>query len=367
MRLIKVDYSKRIYGLDVFRAIAILLVVFGHGGSISADVFSFIPQISVIDGVELFFVLSGFLIGTIIINQLDVSEKLNSKDIFHFWKRRWLRTLPNYYLILLVNYFLVKYDVIAGDISQFNYKFFLFIHNFSSGFYGFFWESWSLSVEEWFYIFLPILLALFLAFLPKRKAMVATILCLLVLPLIYRISQSGMHVDKFWLDVKFRKVVVMRLDAIAFGLIAAYIKKYYFNFWYASRNWMFILGIAIIYFELFLPQDVNGFFAKTFAYTLPSLGAMLLLAKADSIKSFRYPVIGRALTFISIISYSMYLVNLALVSQVIRHNFTLDSTSDHLVAYIVYWVATIGISYLLYIAYERPFLRLRDRKISPTK
>ena len=365
MRLIKVDYSKRIYGLDVFRAVAILLVVLGHGGVIAGDIFSFIPSIPVIDGVELFFVLSGFLIGSIIINQVEVSEKLNFKGIFHFWKRRWLRTLPNYYLILLVNYFLVKYEIIGGDIHQFNYKFFLFIHNFSTGFYEFFWESWSLSVEEWFYIFLPILIALFLAILPKRKALIVTILCLLIFPLLHRISQSDMDVDKFWLDVNFRKVVIMRLDAIAFGLIAAYIKKYYSIFWYTSRNWMFILGIVIIYFEIFLPQDVNGFFTKTFAFSLTSFGAMLLLAKADSIKSFRYPVVGRAVTFISIISYSMYLVNLALVSQVIVHNFTLTTSSEHLLAYICYWAATIGISYLLYIAYERPFLRLRDRNRSP--
>ena len=140
------------YGLDAFRAIAILIVVRGHGGLVSGDLFSGFPSIPLIDGVELFFVLSGFLIGSILIKTLESEKKLNLSSLVNFWKRRWFRTLPNYYLILFINFLLVKYEYINGDIQRFTYKFLFFLQNFSEGFVDFFWESWSLSIEEWFYI-----------------------------------------------------------------------------------------------------------------------------------------------------------------------------------------------------------------------
>lgn len=140
--------QNRIYGLDVFRAVAILIVLYGHGKLVSGNAFSFIPDIPLIDGVELFFVLSGFLIGGILISTVEKEKKFDIKSLLIFWKRRWFRTLPTYYLVLFVNIFLTKTSLIGGDFKQFNYRFFIFCQNFSKGFFEFFWESWSLSVEE---------------------------------------------------------------------------------------------------------------------------------------------------------------------------------------------------------------------------
>ena len=85
----------RVYGLDVFRAFAILFVLIGH----SFEHSKIPPQLQVfgrlgILGVELFFVLSGFLIGSIIMRLIDKNSFQNFSDIVIFWKRRWLRTLP---------------------------------------------------------------------------------------------------------------------------------------------------------------------------------------------------------------------------------------------------------------------------------
>ena len=91
------------------RAIAILLVVIGHGSSIAGDLFHAIPSIPFIDGVDLFFVLSGFLIGGILIAKIEESDRINLKLILTFLKRRWYRTLPNYYLFLSVNILLVYF------------------------------------------------------------------------------------------------------------------------------------------------------------------------------------------------------------------------------------------------------------------
>ncbi len=81
MRFIDLNYEKRTYGLDLFRAVAITLVVFGHGLSISGDLFQSFPTIPMIDGVDLFFVLSGFLIGSILIKTIEENKQLN-------WRKR---------------------------------------------------------------------------------------------------------------------------------------------------------------------------------------------------------------------------------------------------------------------------------------
>ena len=170
-----------------------------------------------------------------------------------------------------------------------------------------------------------------------------------------------MHVDGFWLDVHFRKVVLTRLDAIMYGVLAAYLKFYHPSFFQKKRNWMFVLGLIIIYINIFIPIEPNDFYAKTFSYSITSLGAALLLAKADSIEKFKNKAIGKSVTFISAISYAMYLVNLALVAQVIAKNFPPQTKLESAGMYVVYWLATIILSAIIYKFYEKPIMNLRDR------
>ncbi len=360
MKLLNINYENRVYGLDVFRAVAILIVVKVHGGMIEGELFDSLPHLIRIDGVELFFVLSGFLIGGILIKTVEKESHFGWASLTHFWKRRWFRTLPNYYLILLINYLLIKNEIIAGSIDDFSFKFLFFFQNFEAGFVGFFWESWSLSVEEWFYIFLPVLILGFGYIFSKKNTLLFAILLLIILPMMYRFSISDMNVDQFWLDVNFRKVVLTRLDAINFGVLAAFSKYYYPLVFHKYRNIMFIVGVICLYANSFIPTDPNDFYSKTISFTMTSIGAALLLAKADSIKKFKYPVIGKTVIFISLISYSMYLVNLALVAQVIDKNFPPETLWENAYMYVVYWVATLVFSTLLYTFYEKPFTDLRD-------
>ncbi len=79
------DYKQRIFGLDLMRATAILFVVMGHGGLILEKANTNFPWIRLIDGVELFFVLSGFLIGGILIREFEHSQTWKMKQIGNFW------------------------------------------------------------------------------------------------------------------------------------------------------------------------------------------------------------------------------------------------------------------------------------------
>lgn len=359
MKLLSVDYSNRVYGLDIFRAVAILLVVFGHAGLISGDLFYWFPSIPLIDGVELFFVLSGFLIGTILIKSIENNQLNTISQLFYFWKRRWLRTIPAYYFVLILNFIFIYSGIIKGDINQFSLKFLFFLQNFTTGFYEFFWESWSLAIEEWFYLLVPIFLFLFRRFLSAKQTLLITIILFLTVPILLRFRTLDENYDWFWFGVNLHKVVIYRLDAIVFGVAMAYFKFYHVEKFNQSRYVLFLLGLAIIYANIYIHKEPNDFYAKIISFSVTSFGASLLLPLADSIKSFKNPIIGKSITFISLISYSMYLVNLALVAQVLEKNFPPSSRMDNAVLYVTYWFSVFIFSYLLYRFIEKPMMDLR--------
>lgn len=147
--------STRIYGLDLTRAIAILLVLISHTSYIFKESSNPILDLFGFQGVEIFFVLSGFLIGNILLKIIN-SASFSFSDITYFWVRRWFRTLPLYFLILLVNIGIAYF--VGYEITDNLWVYFVFLQNFSSEHILFFPESWSLSVEEYAYIFAPITL-----------------------------------------------------------------------------------------------------------------------------------------------------------------------------------------------------------------
>jgi hypothetical protein len=133
---------------------------------------------------------------------------------------------------------------------------------------------------------------------------------------------SQFDVDQFWLGARIFKVVIYRLDGIALGLLAAFIKYWYLHFWFKSRDIGFVVGIIICYTILYSTWLPNDFSTKVFQITFQRIGCLLLLPKFDSMKSAP-PILTKVFTHISLISYSMYLINLALVAEVIRDNFPL--------------------------------------------
>lgn len=359
------DYKNRVFGLDLMRALAIIFVVMVHGSMLEKANTNF-PWVRFIDGVELFFVLSGFLIGGILIRHFEESSHFGWKQILNFWIRRWFRTLPNYYLVLILNIIIVYFGIIKEDFTQFNWKFFFFFQNFYEPFTDFFWESWSLSVEEWFYLLFPPLLAgIFVLFnrnnIKKKQLFLISILIFLIVPFLLRFFvASTFEVDEFWLRVKIYKVVVFRLDSLALGLFAAFIKYYFPVFWLKSRNISFVLGLVLSYYILYTIWLPNEFITKVFIIFFKSFGCFLLLPKFDSIKTAPL-VLTKVVTHISLISYSMYLINLALVAEIIYFNFPPTGPRSAWAMYFVYWFIVIFVSTLIYKYYEKPIMALRDR------
>jgi len=108
-------------GLDLIRAVAISLVLFAH--SIQSVIFGI--SIGVL-GVEIFFVLSGYLIGQILIR--DFSNNASISTLANFWLRRWFRTLPLYYAIILFKFIFIDHSL--------GYKIFAFVFFLQNNFVG---------------------------------------------------------------------------------------------------------------------------------------------------------------------------------------------------------------------------------------
>ena len=109
------------------RATAIVMVVFDHNADVLGRFIPGVPPGSGIDGVDLFFVLSGYLIVGILLKYAAMRDVPFRKRALDFWQRRWLRTLPNYYLFLFINIVLVHFGLANGALNKITWGYALFL------------------------------------------------------------------------------------------------------------------------------------------------------------------------------------------------------------------------------------------------
>ncbi len=370
MNLLKIEFSQnRVYGLDVLRALGILFVVYGHGiDFFSNPMIKHIMALTVLDGVSIFFVLSGFLIGGILIKTVE-TEAVTGPVLMEFWKRRWFRTLPSYFLVLVFSFVVFNNDN-ALDLVRYS----LFIQNFSTPHPSFFPEAWSLSVEEWFYFLIPLGIfgAIKTGIKPKNSILLLILSIIIMSALIrqYRFNSIEIETVISW-DLNFRKQVITRLDSIMFGVLGAYLKYYYSNMWLSNKKMFLLAGVGLLISNhlafLFMGQFMSGMDIYYYVYSFPvaSLGTLLLLPFLSTYKK-RGGSVYKTVTIVSLISYPMYLINLNLVQYYFMPLFMklipvqLTGLPLEIYRYLAYWLITIVGSILIYKYYEMPLTKLRD-------
>jgi peptidoglycan/LPS O-acetylase OafA/YrhL len=233
--------NKYIPSLNGLRAISILMVVFGHlnlrsFGGINIP-FPFFIFFNSGLGVNIFFVISGFLITKLLMEEENASSSINLKN---FYGRRVLRILPAYYFLLLVYFILERFSVLHFTTSSWLSS--IFYYKYITG--GD-WESghfWSLSVEEHFYLIWP---AIFLLF---KKYRVGFAFLIILAVFFFRLNAyfHFLNVPVFDSDIS----IFQRADALMTGcLLALFEKSVVQKLHRFSRRWTtpFVLLLLIAF------------------------------------------------------------------------------------------------------------------------
>jgi peptidoglycan/LPS O-acetylase OafA/YrhL len=368
--------SGRVFGLDVLRAAAIMMVVcahafvvlyphfgdalgvFGHGGFY---------------GVELFFVLSGFLIGQILIRAGNNLDKAGAVAVFYV--RRWFRTLPLFFLFLLIN---VVFERLfrahaVGLTEALSHGFFL--RNLVALRLTFFPESWSLAVEEWFYLLFPAALWLGLKIRKRFDAVFLLAACgFLAFSTVARMVAAPDPAAS-WSDA-LRMVVIYRFDALMIGIVGAWVALRFPDVWRRLATVAGLAGVILLlamYATLWrlenghLAFGDDNYFARTLRFTCVSLGFALLLPWASAWKLGGENFASTAVRRIALWSYGLYLVHLPVFLLVTRAGFGADAPASlpkALLSFALQIGGAIIVSAFLYRFFEAPCTRLRE-KVAP--
>ena len=352
---------KRIFGLDLLRAFAIFCVVQGHAEQILFDTpLDCFTDMPVPHGVDIFFVMTGFLIAKSFISHLEKHDNhISRSKTLTFYGRTALRILPNYLFILLVNYVLVQCQVIVGDTKAFPlWRFATFTQNLFTPFWGFYWESYSLPVQWWFYIFFPLLLMLFSLFAKPKKYIPWLCFLFIVASIAFRLSVADQIHDRFSWDIWIRKTLASRTDNIYIGVLAAWMMYYHPKHWERYAVASFIIGVLIFVATRIIPRTPGTFYYDALYLTISAFAIALWFPLLSKWKSYKTRL-GGFVSRVSVLSYAMFLTNLLLL-QVLEHSFP-SLWSRYAIAYPVFWVAVFVAAYLLYIFVEKPFINLRDK------
>lgn len=364
-----ITIKKRNFGLDILRSFAILLVLISHINyliDIQNIKFNSICGLLGYTGVELFFVLSGFLIGSILLKGF-LNNEISIPFIVNFLKRRWLRTLPSYYLILIINIVIAYFF----NFENINYALYLlFFQNLFTYQISFFSESWSLSVEEWAYLLIPFFLLIVnkIYVFKKKWLFIYSIFGLILIFHIIRFLNPNFNtistLNEWNLHIK--SVVIFRIDAILWGFVLAWLFYFYSDKLYKYRVYFLIFAAHLYVLQFFtlniLRIEVHSFpiYFKVFYFTFSSITIMFafpFFLYFEKISIF----VKKIFEILSKISYSAYLVHYSIISMLLKNNDFFGLNQSNFNKILIYFIAIFIISSILYQLFEKPILKYRDK------
>jgi peptidoglycan/LPS O-acetylase OafA/YrhL len=352
--------SGRNQWLDLWRSVAVTLVVLCHGLELLRNPAVARAQgIFGLVGVEIFFCLSGFLIGTIFIGVTN-GYKGSPATLLNFMVRRWMRTLPNYYFYLALNFwfFWIGWTTIKSvDLTPYLF----FVQNLMWPHPSFFPEAWSLGVEEVFYLLLPT--TFFIVWMVTRKPMTALIATLLTLLTVSMVLRYPIIEANLPADIYVRKISLYRLDSLMWGVALAVLH------WHMKgkmKGMLYFLSVGMLCF-LYFPVAgfttgvswMPSFMFRYLFFPFVSIGICGVLSLGMDVRLPRGVV--AVTSRLSKWSYSMYLANMPtyyLFINLIEPNVKFD---NRIVEFIFDILVVLAISIITYTCVEKPFLAMRDR------
>ncbi len=265
------DHSRMIQ-LDILRGVAILLVIFAHTIPPETSSWQFASRclkLLLPTGVDLFFVLSGFLVGGLLFKELLTKRHL---DVRRFLIRRSFRIFPSYIVFIAFVFLLLAFHSSLTNSFRALMPNFLHLQNYLGSPRG---HTWSLAVEEHFYLFLPFLL---LWLTSRKKPISASLdfvpfisLGLIVLCALFRLYAFAYppSYNPLW-------ATHLRMDALFFGVMLAYFyhfKPQRLEFAARHRTKLLCFGaVLLILFPLLVIYDQGNLIAGTIGQTMVFVG-----------------------------------------------------------------------------------------------
>jgi peptidoglycan/LPS O-acetylase OafA/YrhL len=361
-------------GLDGLRGIAAIMVIFGHVELLKKS----FSLANIYDGggpfflylgthaVTFFFVLSGFLITYLLIKEKEIGNGISIKN---FYLKRVLRIWPVYYLLFICGFFLLPLISRNGLLlpaiipkpefwNSFFYNFIL-LPNFSKVSNPIAFQSWSIGVEEQFYIFWPLLLSRINSLKKLAIVMIAIVIG------VYLLRATVYLNDLSIVNWPFLRVIneffgESRFDNMAIGGLLAI-------FYYKNPNYKLkVLTKLLIYLAVIL------FLIKTWSigFGLDNVLAALTFAGLIYIViNFRNPVLleNSILKYLGKISYGLYMYHV--IGIIVSLNLILkfsptyngNELNKNILLYFLSIIITITISAISYFFMEERILRFKDR------
>ncbi len=358
----------RLHGLDTLRALAIVLVLLYHLESFLPNALHRVADMGWA-GVDLFFVLSGYLIGAQLLRPFTRGRDLR---IGEFYLRRAYRILPAYLTVLLLYVAVPGWRESPGLDAP--WKFLTFTRNLILHFPDHaFSHAWSLCVEEHFYLVLPLLLAALMR-RPSLTRSVTLIVSVVLGGIALRwwifahVVHAPAHIDDA--GIEFMKYLYYptytRLDGLVFGVSLAALQLFRPAWWtrIAGRGHALlatglgVTGAAVWAFAAQYPSPDHPL-RVTFGLPLLSLGLAFLVGAALAGNGMLHRRLPGAAP-LATLSFSLYLTHKA-VAHVDRTLLPWMDGNTGWASAAVYAITCLAAAALLYFAVERPFMVLRDR------
>ncbi len=357
----------RLVSLDVLRCLAVLLVIGRH---MAPPPTSILPVRWFIGtwhqggwiGVDLFFVLSGFLISGLLFRDLS---KNGSLGVGRFLIRRGLKIYPAFYVLLAFTFVISLHDRtwplpwrgIVGEV--------FYLQNYV----GEIWpHTWSLAVEEHFYLFLPLVLVLLLR--RRKPGDERPLRWLPLVGLLVILACIGLRLATAeWGGVpSYRRNIYpthLRIDGLMFGVLLSYWHHYSPESFFRPLRWLGGLPFLVAGCALLAPSFVldpkTSTFMHTFGLTLNYVGSGLILMYGLAWERAR-PRRAGLLAFVGLYSYSIYLWHFPTLFQLLPRFYKyLGLPVSSVLTFAVFAVASCAVGIGMAKLVEFPVLRLRDR------
>ena len=364
----------KLHGLETLRAYAILSVLlfhyqyfFAHPGWLETGFFKFGWS-----GVDLFFVLSGYLITSQLLAEMDAHKAVSLE---RFYIKRAFRILPPFGFVLAL-YVLLPWTRERESLPPL-WKLLTFTQNLDLDVanHRTFSHAWSLCIEEQFYLLLPLALSV-TAFAKVRDRTAWTIGTLMAIGVLVRFLSFHLLVkdQPGWMAWIYYPTQT-RLDGLLVGVFIAWL----FHFKSSAREWLtarhvqtLLAGIGLVAISYFFVLQntpdrttrvyvgVRALYPSLFLFPMVSIGFGLVVVSAISPKSLLYNLRSRSLGWVATLSYSLYL------SHKIVFHVAQDWSGGPVVAadgpamMLLCLASAFGFALLMHLAIERPAFRIRD-------